>query len=77
MPLQVRISINGREIKTLHIGRIEGDMNPDTINTYVAVWDTYAGTPDWTAPDGTFRHRYGDPVEVCVAKALDSVGSLE
>jgi hypothetical protein len=73
MPIEVRISINTNEIKTLHIGRIKGGTNLDDENTYIAQWGTYESRLDWKDATVSFTHRYGDPIEVCVAKALDAL----
>jgi hypothetical protein len=74
MPLQVEIRINGNMLKTLHIGRMEGTTDHDSVNTYAATLRLPGGQPDWYNPDAsTFYHRYGDGLEVCVSKALDSI----
>lgn len=72
MPIEVRISINTHEIKTLHIGRIRGGTRPDDVNTYIAQWGMYDSRLDWKDVGVQFTHRYGDPIEVCVAKALEA-----
>lgn len=81
MPLRIRIDINGHNIETYWIGRVEGKAFPDDINTYViglgtaeqAPWDT----SDWWGKgyeDLTqFTHRYGDGAAVCVRKGLEAM----
>lgn len=72
MPLHARIYINDREIEQVHIGRIEGDENPDTINTYqVIVGDEPTSTDEWMGGT-TFTHRYGDGALVCIQKAIEA-----
>lgn len=73
MPVQVRIYINNHEIKTLHIGRIEGDMEADSLNTYKVVSGEQPTTVDAWMDGETFEHRYGDGVEICVGKAIDAL----
>lgn len=75
MPIHVKIDINGHPVSELHIGRIEGDTNPDSINKYRAVSGTRPLTvEDWYSNGGVeFEHRYGDMVDVCVMKALQAL----
>jgi hypothetical protein len=73
MPVQVRIYINNYEIKTLHIGRIEGDVEADSLNTYKVVSGEMPTTVDAWMGGETFEHRYGDGVEICVGKAIDAL----
>lgn len=84
MPIQVYIEVNGHPIKTLHIGRLTGSTEPDSVNTYSAVLrdsDTshtpggrrytvdYPSNAEWD--NGyIFEHVYGDGIEACVEKAL-------
>lgn len=75
MPIHVDIRINDKLINTIHIGRIEGDMQEDSINTYIAVeGDEPLRINDWQERGYQFQHRYGDGAEVCVAKALNAMG---
>jgi len=87
MPIQVYIEVNGRPIETLHIGRIEGSANPESLNTYSAVVRTsdtrrlpggrqytidYPSNNEWD--NGfIFQHKYEDGIEACIAKALEGV----
>lgn len=74
MPLHVDIRVNNRLIETLHIGRMKGDMQADTINEYVATFDGTEYDPGWfTEGAVTFTHRYGDGAAVCVQKALNAM----
>lgn len=69
MPIQVPIYINQRLVKTYHIGRLHGDTDPDSINTYIIVAAGLNDEAQWA--DGLeFTHRYGDGLEACVAKGL-------
>lgn len=68
MPINLPIYINDRLIKQYKIGRLSGDASPDSINTYLVVADG----SDWS--DGLpFEHRYGDGVEVCIQKAMETI----
>ena len=72
MPLHVNIRINDRSINTIHIGRVSGNTNPDSINRYLAVpGEQPLFTDDWVENGTAFEHRYGDGAEVCVLKALE------
>lgn len=81
MPLDVTIAINGRPIHELHIGRLEGGVTDDSVNTYAVVEVTpprIGATADrvsnrnWDeAPK--FEHRYGDGAERCVELALETL----
>ncbi len=87
MPIQVYVEVNGQPVETLHIGRVRGDTDPDTVNTYSAVVKT---SPPLTRIDGSrytvdyptnrewdngtmFEHRYGDGINACVAKAFNAL----
>lgn len=68
MPIILPIYINDRLIKQYKIGRVFGDAHPDSINTYLVVADG----SDWN--NGLeFEHRYGDGVEVCIQKAMETI----
>lgn len=68
MPIHVPIYVNDKLIKTYHIGRLEGDTNPDSINTYLIVEDDQL----WRVGK-KFTHRYGDSIETCVTKGLSAI----
>lgn len=68
MPIHIPIYINDKLIKTYHIGRVAGDTNPESINTYLVVQDDEL----WSVGK-RFTHKYGDGVEVCIAKALNAI----
>ena len=76
MPIRVPIYINDRLIKTYYIGRLAGDANADSVNTYLIV-EGNDERIEWE--DGVdFSHRYGDGLDVCVQKgfaALELNGS--
>lgn len=70
MPLHIDIKINDILINTVHIGRVSGDTNPDSINKYLIVDGETPQTADqWFEGEG-FEHRYGDGAELCVARGL-------
>jgi hypothetical protein len=68
MPIHVPIYVNQTLIKTYTIGRVSGDTNPDSINTYLI---TEEGFP-WETGQ-MFNHRYGDSIETCVTKGLSAM----
>lgn len=68
MPIHIPIYINDKLIKTYHIGRVSGDTNPESINTYLVVQDD-----ELWGVGKKFTHKYGDGVEVCIAKALSVI----
>ena len=68
MPIHVPIYVNDKLIKTYHIGRVSGDTNHDSINTYLI---TEEGFP-WETGQ-MFNHRYGDSIETCVTKGLSAI----
>ena len=68
MPIHVPIYVNDKLIKTYHIGRLEGDTNPDSINTYLIVEDDQL----WQVGK-KFTHRYGDSIETCISKGIDAM----
>lgn len=68
MPIHIPIYVNDKLIKTYHIGRVSGDTNPDSINTYLI---TEEGFP-WETGQ-MFNHRYGDSIETCIAKGLSAM----
>lgn len=75
MPIRVRIDINGTDLTTLWIGRLEGGTNPDDINTYAVGEAGPYGIEPWNLvrPEELphFEHRYGDGHKVLVQKALE------
>jgi hypothetical protein len=51
---------------------VSGDVNPDSINHYLAVaGEQPLFKDDWVENGTRFTHRYGDGAEVCVMKALE------
>lgn len=75
MPLHVDIRINDRLLTQIHIGRLAGGSEPDSINTYAAVeGEEPKSNEEWLAAV-RFEHRYGDGAEVCVRKALMALES--
>lgn len=76
MPLRIRIDINGRDIATYWIGRLEGKAEFDALNTYVIGEETVKNLEPWNVVRieelPKFTHRYGDGAEVCVAKGLEA-----
>lgn len=74
MAVQVEMRINGHIIDVLHIGRIEGEAKPDSINTYRAVVRKPGQQPDWFAPDTVeLTHRYGDRLQELVRHSLNAI----
>ena len=74
MPLHVTIKINDRTINTVHIGRVSGDTNPDSINQYLIVsGEQPMFNEEWVQDGVPFEHRYGDGAEVCVMKGLQAI----
>ena len=68
MPIHVPIYVNDKLIKTYHIGRLEGDTNPDSINTYLIIEDDQL----WRVGK-KFTHRYGDSIETCITLGLSAM----
>ena len=68
MPIHIPIYVNDKLIKTYHIGRLEGDTNPDSINTYLIIEDDQL----WRVGK-KFTHRYGDSIETCINKGIDAI----
>ena len=68
MPIHIPIYVNDKLIKTYHIGRLEGDTNPDSINTYLIVEDDQL----WRVGK-KFTHRYGDSIETCITLGLSAM----
>ena len=68
MPIHVPIYVNDKLIKTYHIGRLEGDTNPDSTNTYLIVEDDQL----WRVGK-KFTHRYGDSIETCITLGLSAM----
>lgn len=87
MPIQVYIEVNGRPVKTVHIGRASGTAHPDSINTYFAVvkeselgflpegrkYTTQHPTTEEWYNGAEFTHRYGDGIEACVTAAFNAL----
>lgn len=73
MPLHARLYVNHDELdEAVHIGRLEGGVNPSDLNTYIIVVgvrpDTYE---DWL--EGVrFTHRYGDGAVKCFQLGLSA-----
>jgi hypothetical protein len=69
MPVRIRIDVNGRDMQTLWIGRMEGNEEPDSINTYIIGHGT-EHLEAWNVGSFytcvEFTHRYGDGLERCV-----------
>ena len=68
MPIHIPIYVNDRLIKTYHIGRLEGDTDPDSVNTYIIVEDDQL----WQVGK-KFTHRYGDGIDTCICRGLDVI----
>lgn len=68
MPIHIPIYVNDRLIKTYHIGRLEGDTDPDSINTYIIIEDDQL----WQVGK-KFTHRYGDGIDTCIYRGLDVI----
>ena len=78
MTVQVEMRVNGYIIKTLHIGRIQGTEDKESVNTYIAGIRLPGEQPDWYASDVVeFQHRYGDGIEELVRKALNTIKEEE
>ena len=72
MPIRVDITVNGQAVRTLQIARTEGrGLALDQVNIYTVI-ETNEEPYMVNFDKGTimFDHRYGDGVEVCVAKAI-------
>jgi len=68
MPIHLPIYINERLVKEYKIGRLIGDTNPESVNTYVIA----AENQSWD--EGIhFTHKYGDGLEVCIQKAMSAL----
>lgn len=68
MPIHIPVYINDRLIKTYHIGRVAGDVQPDSINDYLIIEDDQL----WQIGK-KFTHKYGDGVETCIIKGLSAM----
>ncbi len=78
MPVQVEMRINGHLIDVLHIGRIEGEAKPESINKYLAVVRKPGEQPDWYSEDAVeVQHRYGDMLQELVRKSLNAIKDEE
>jgi hypothetical protein len=76
MPIHVTIYVNDHMVRELHIGRTTSnpeDMLPDSVNTYLAILGSEPLRIEGWKQGVEFTHRYGDPIEVCVQKALDAL----
>jgi hypothetical protein len=74
MPLHVTIDINSSFLSAVHIGRVKGGTDSDSVNEYLAVRGEQPQTAeDWLTQGVLFTHRYGDGAEVCVMKALQAL----
>lgn len=72
MPIHVSIAINDEVLETVHIGRIEGDTRPESVNVYLAVTgEKPRSVEDWKERGEAFLHRYGEGAYACVMRALD------
>lgn len=72
MPIHVTIAINDDVLETVHIGRIEGDTRPESVNVYLAVAGKKpSSVQDWKERGEAFLHRYGEGAYACVMRALD------
>ncbi len=78
MPVQVEMRVNGHIIDVLHIGRIVGDENAHSINTYLAVVRKPGEQADWFE-DGVVSvdHRYGDGLQELVRKSLNAISDAK
>lgn len=78
MPVQVEMRINGHLIDVLHIGRIEGEAKPESINKYLAVVRQPGEQPDWYSEDVVeVQHRYGDMLQELVRKSLNAISDKD
>jgi len=80
MPIHVTIKVNDREVKTLHIARVEGGLDREAGKEHGYRVLEQKNEPqnegDWDA-GVPFTHVYGDGLTVCVQKALESLNSVE
>lgn len=75
MPLHIDIRVNSNRISSIHIARLEGDTNPDSINSYVAVMGQQPlDYNEWVERGAPFNHRYGDGAEACLVRGLRALG---
>lgn len=78
MPLSVEIKLNGRQIQTLWIGRLDDFKGEDEQHEYMCGWGS-AELEAWNLarPDllPRFHHTYSDGAAVCVRKALQAMES--
>lgn len=73
MSIDVEIGVNGDLVKVVHIIRVSGEPEPDSVNDYMVderVWPN----PWDSGKTAAFKHRFGDGIDVCVAKALTALG---
>jgi hypothetical protein len=72
MPLHVDVYVNNFKIEQLHIGRLEGGIEADDINTYkLVIGDEPIAFEEWEQGI-EFTHRYGDGALTCVKKAIEA-----
>jgi hypothetical protein len=71
MPIHIDVYVNAKSVKSYHIGRLEGDSDPESVNTYVVTETQDGGSPRWDL--GTkFEHRFGDGIDICIAKGMQA-----
>lgn len=75
IPIYVDVSVNDLPIKSIAIGRVEGDALPDSVNRYAVMEISFGEQPIAWDLRTQFEHRYGDGVNVCIAKALAALES--
>lgn len=74
MPIHVDIRINDQLINQVHIGRISGDTESDSINEYLIIdGERPSRWEDWYIDGIPFKHRYGDGAEICVMKGMQAL----
>lgn len=77
MPLNVWITRNGEKVRSIHVGNLAGERDPDNIGTWSAVLekstDQFPITREEWEDGIHFSHRYGDGYEVCVLRALEAL----
>jgi hypothetical protein len=78
--IELTTRLNGREIGSIEITRLQGGDHPDDHNTYEATirqfdtaWLDRSEPPVSSVRNVTIRHRYGDPWPVLLAEILDAL----
>jgi hypothetical protein len=71
VPIHIDVFVNNKPIKSYHIGRTQGDTNPDSVNEYVLMETAYDDDPLVWDYSKKFGHRYGDGIDVCIRKGLE------